>query len=85
MDYLAPMFVNEYVFATARARQTVSYETLIHPFDKYVWAFTMASTFLILATILLLAKFGDFTTRRQVSMNNIFEGQKKIESSGCNT
>ena len=78
MDYLAPMFVHEYVFATARARETVSYEILIHPFDKYVWAFTMASTILILATILVLDKFGNFTRRRQVSLNNTFEGQKKI-------
>ena len=74
LDYLAPMFLNEYVFATAKAKEIVSYKTLIHPFDKYVWIFTMASGFLILATILTLTKLENFITPTQKPMNNIFEG-----------
>ena len=77
VDYVDPMFVNEYVFVTARARETFSYETIIRPYDKYVWAFTLASTTIILATILMLAKFDNFTKRLQdFSGNKVFEGQK---------
>ena len=74
LDYLAPMFLNEYVFATARAKEIVSYKTLIHPFDEYVWYFTMASAFLILATICILTKLENFITQTQTPKNNTFEG-----------
>ena len=74
LDYLAPMFLNEYVFATARAKEIVSYKTLIHPFDKYVWCFTLASAFLILATICTLTKLENFITQTQTPKNNTFEG-----------
>ena len=74
LDYLAPMFLNEYVFATARAKEIVSYKTLIHPFDEYVWCFTMASAFLIFATICILTKLENFITLTQTPKYNTFEG-----------
>ena len=75
LDYLPPMFVKELILATGNPKQTISYMTLVHPFDDYVWIFTMTSTFVILATLILLNQMGNFNMQHQVSTKDMFKGQ----------
>ena len=39
VDYLPPMYMFEDVLASKKPTEITSYDTIIIPFDKYVWSF----------------------------------------------
>ena len=51
VDYLPAMDMFEYVMASKKPEEIASYDTIIIPFDKYVWSFIfgcMCAQFLLL-------------------------------------
>ena len=42
VDFLPYMFSYEFLIMTGKPIQTPAYETLIHPFDRYIWIFIFA-------------------------------------------
>ena len=75
VDYLSPMYMNEYVMASKKPSEIATYDTIVYPFDSYCWLFTICS---ILAEFLLLV----FAQNLWCSMNDknyqddhIYEGQ----------
>ena len=53
-DFLSWMYFYEFSIESKRPDPIVSYETLIYPFDNYIWAFAFTLT---LATFVLLVIF----------------------------
>ena len=54
VDYLQYMYDYPYSMFSQKPREIVSYDTLIYPFDNYVWAFTLCmitSQFILLVSI----------------------------------
>ena len=53
-DYLSWMYYYEFNIESKRPDPIVSYDTLLYPFDNYIWAFTFAGT---VATFIVLIMF----------------------------
>ena len=39
VDFLPPMYTDEIFLASRKPKETTSYDTIIIPYDKYVWYF----------------------------------------------
>jgi hypothetical protein len=68
------MFLYEYVVATAKAKEIASYDTLLYPFDIYIWSFIVTMTILEIAILLAIEHFWKATTGINSSRSFIFEG-----------
>ena len=54
VDYLHYMYESPFFMFSRKAREIVSYDTIIHPFDIYVWALTwimITSQFILLVSL----------------------------------
>ena len=54
VSYLPYMYMYEFAFTSPKPKPIITYDTLIYPFDNYIWGFTLAFTFV---TFVILATF----------------------------
>ena len=76
-DFLPPMSVYDYIISQKKPEEIASYDTLIHPFDKYVWAFTFASTIGVMVTLILMKKFWNIKQGHSSYENDYYKGDKQ--------
>ena len=53
VDYLHWMYVYEFLISTIKPKEVSSLETLLYPFDFYVWIFTIASVIAVLMFLII--------------------------------
>ena len=62
VDFLPPMTHYEFIISQRKPKEIVSYTALIYPVDKYVWVFTLLSSFIMFITLKLAKKVGNLIT-----------------------
>ena len=75
VDYLPVMYVGANLMASQRPKAlTGSYDTLLIPFDKYVWSFTFCCTITVFMLLLVMQNIWSYVTGTHNPDGYIFEG-----------
>ena len=74
IDYLPPMYTVEFYLNSKKPRATTTYDTIIIPFDKYVWTFMMVCIFTQFLLLVLMQRLYNNATGTEYLNNFIYEG-----------
>ena len=77
VDFLPPICDYMYIISQRKPGEIASFETLINPFDKYVWAFTLASTISVMAALTIMKRCWNLKQGRPSYENNYYKGEKQ--------
>ena len=76
IDYLPHMYTIEFYLTSKKPRPTTTYDTIVIPFDKYVWTFMIVcilTQFLLL--VLMQQLYNNVTgTENQYNLQYLYEG-----------
>ena len=62
VDFLPPMYMYEYIMVSKRPRPIASYDSIIYPFDAYIWIFISISMMVQFLTLFTIHKVWTFAS-----------------------
>ena len=74
VDYLPWMFVYELSMTSQRPGEVASYDTLIYPFDSYIWKFITLATLVTFSYLLATQKLWNNIHGGTLTPDIIFRG-----------
>ena len=74
VDYLPHMYTHEFPFLSKKPVETDTYDTIIKPFDKYVWIFMFVCIFMQFLLLRVLQQLYNQVTGTKNPKNFIYEG-----------
>ena len=74
VDYLHFMYEHEYFLASRKPQQIASYDTIVHPFDIYVWGFTFTTIIAQFILLLITQNLWSYATGKPNPQDYIFQG-----------
>ena len=74
VDYLPHMYTYEFYFGSKKPDQITTYDTIIIPFDKYVWTFMFVCICTQFLLLVLMQQLYNNVTGTQNPDNFIYEG-----------
>ena len=74
VDYLPPMYTFESRLLSRKPDEITSYDTIIIPFDKYVWSFTFGSIFAQFLLLVIMQHLYSKVTGARITIDFIYEG-----------
>ena len=74
------MYVYELVLSSRKPEEIASYDTLIYPFDSYIWGFIIGATLVTFMVLLTMQKLWNNIYGKTLTFDHIFKGinTKKI-------
>ena len=73
-DALPWMYMYEFYLKHRKPAQIASFETLINPFDSYVWAFSIGSTITIFVVLVVMQKLWSNVSGIASPIGYMFQG-----------
>ena len=70
------MYMYEYIMVSKKPRPIASYDSIIYPFDAYIWIFISISMVVQFLTLFAIQKIWTFTCRAKKQKDYLFEGSK---------
>ena len=55
-DFIGPVGTYDFHFLSAAPKVRASYESIVRPFDTWVWIWTMVSTFFVTVALIIVNK-----------------------------
>ena len=74
VEYLPYMNLYEFIWIHKKPEPITSYETIILPFDHYVWAFTIGSTIFAFTTLILMQKIHSHASGHNDPLDYVHQG-----------
>ena len=74
VDYLPHMYLYEFIWMHKRPESITSYETILLPFDRKIWAFTIVSTIFAFITLLMMQKIYSYASGQDNPHDYINQG-----------
>ena len=74
IDYLPWMYVYELVLSSRKPEEIASYDTLIYPFDSYIWGFIIGATLVTFMVLLTMQKLWNNIYGKTLTFDHIFKG-----------
>ena len=76
VDFLPNMYMHEFVMQSKKPYEIASFDTIIYPFDSFIWVFSLSSMLAVLFMLLLIQKSWLEVSGLQYNVNHIYEGIK---------
>ena len=77
VDFLPPMYLYEYIMKTKRPDQIDTYDTIVYPFDAYIWIFILFSMMAQLLALFVMQNVWSITSGAKKPRDYIFEGSNQ--------
>ena len=74
VDFLPPMATNTWFIATQRPKEIVSFDSIVIPFDKYVWLFTFVCICAQFLLLVIMQRLYSHLTGMKNTTDFIYEG-----------
>ena len=74
LDYLPYMYEHQYMLFSGKPKQIASYETIIYPFDIYVWYFTFSLIVAKFLALLTIQNVWSYASEKPNPRDYIFQG-----------
>ena len=74
VDYLPPMYPSGLLFASKKPRELATYDSIVIPFDKYVWAFMFGCICAQFLLLVLMQQLYSIVAGTRNSIDFIYEG-----------
>ena len=74
VEYLPHMYMYEIIWMGKNPEEIISYETIIHPFDYYVWAFIFGFTTLAFITLIIMQKIWAYASGQADPSDFLYQG-----------
>ena len=74
VDYLPPMYRDGLFFGSKKPGELTTYDSIVIPFDKYVWAFMFGSVCAQFLLLVLMQQLYSIVTGTRNSIDFIYEG-----------
>ena len=68
------MYVYELVLSSRKPEEIASYDTLIYPFDSYIWGFIIGATLVTFMVLLTMQKLWNNIYGKTLTFDHIFKG-----------
>ena len=65
VEYLPYMYLYEFIWLHKKPEKITSYETIILPFDHYIWAFTIGFTIFAFITLIIMQKIYSYASGQE--------------------
>jgi hypothetical protein len=69
------MFVYEFIIQSAMPKEVATYDTLIFPFDNYIWSFVICLTVLEIIILMLMELMWYDATGFHSTKSYVYEGK----------
>ena len=80
IDYLPWMYVFELSLTSRRPEEIASYDTLIYPFDSYIWCFIIGATLVTFTLLLTMQKLWNHIYGKSFTFDHIFKGNSTYKT-----
>ena len=74
VDFLPAMYPEEVILASQKPKEITSYDTIILPFDKYVWSFTLGCIITQFLLLIIMQNLWSSVTGTSNPHDFMFEG-----------
>ena len=74
VDFLPAMYMYEYIMLSKRPDQIASYDTIVYPFDAYIWIFIIISMMAQFLALFVIQNVWSFMSGHSNPKYYIFEG-----------
>ena len=74
VDYLPPMYTLEIFFASKKPGELATFDSIVIPFDKYVWAFMFGCICAQFLLLVLMQQLYSIVAGTRNSIDFIYEG-----------
>ena len=74
VDFLPHMYTREFYFMSKKPEETGTYDTIIIPFDKYVWVFMFVCIYMQFLLLRVMQTLYNQVTGTKSHKNFIYEG-----------
>ena len=74
VDYLPNMYKHEYVMMSKKPHAIASFDTIIYPFDSFIWIFTLGCMLAEFGMLLLMQNSWNKASGTSNNNNHVFEG-----------
>ena len=74
VDFLPPMYFYEYIFKSKRPDQIATYDTIVYPFDAYIWILISLSMTTHFLALFVMQNVWYITSGAKKPRDYIFEG-----------
>ena len=74
VDFLPPMATNAYLIVSQKPQEITTYDTIINPFDKYVWLFMFFCIFTQFILLVIMQLLYSHVTGTEYVTDYIYEG-----------
>ena len=74
VDYLPPMYIFELFFASKKPGELATFDSIVIPFDKYVWAFMFGCICAQFLLLVLMQQLYSIVADTRNSIDFIYEG-----------
>ena len=74
VDFLPAMYTHENILASQRPKEIASYDTIVLPFDKYIWFITFSCIFAQFLLLVAMQNLWSYVTGESTPNDYIFEG-----------
>ena len=76
VDFLPPMFIYHFRVTSKKPQPILAWDTLIYPFDQYMWYFIAASILAVVIALILIQNVWTFASGEQPPNGWVFQGCK---------
>ena len=74
VDYLTSMYTYDFYFGSKKPEELTTFDTIIIPFDKYIWAFMFSCISAQFLLLVLMQQIYSTVTGTRNSIDFIYEG-----------
>ena len=74
VDFLPSMYMHEYIMLSKKPDPIASYDTIVYPFDVYIWIFITVSMMSQFLALFFLQNIWSYSSEESNPKGHIFEG-----------
>ena len=74
VDFLPNMYMHEFVMQSKKPHEIASFDTIIYPFDSFIWIFSLGSMLAVFAMLLLMQNSWNKASGTPNNDDHVFEG-----------
>ena len=74
VDFLPNMYMHEFVMQSKKPHEIASFDTIIYPFDSFIWIFSLGSMLAVFAMLLVMQNSWNKASGTLNNDDHVFEG-----------
>ena len=74
VDFLHFMYVHQLLITTGQPKEIVSYDTIVYPFDIYVWGFAGGTIIVVFILLMVMQNLWSIIVEEQNPRDYLYQG-----------